>query len=101
MQRGRLEYFVPVEAASWSKVFGILEKIKEELQIEDYAVTQTTLERVTTIIYLNNTFIGCAHRKRFVNFEPHLCIPQFHKKSKTGKDGLKMSFVLQHHFTSI
>ena len=47
IQWGRLEYFVPAEGVTWAKVFGILERNKEKLCIEDYSVTQTTLERVS------------------------------------------------------
>lgn len=46
MQWGRLEYFVPAAGLTWASVFGILEKNRKELSIEDYSVTQTTLERV-------------------------------------------------------
>ncbi|XP_042876783.1 phospholipid-transporting ATPase ABCA3-like isoform X3 [Penaeus japonicus] len=46
MQWGRLEYFVPATGITWASVFGTLEKKRKELSIEDYSVTQTTLERV-------------------------------------------------------
>ncbi|XP_063839916.1 phospholipid-transporting ATPase ABCA3-like isoform X2 [Scylla paramamosain] len=46
MQWGRLEYFVPAEGLTWASVFGTLERSRQHLPIEDYSVTQTTLERV-------------------------------------------------------
>nr|XP_045614978.1 phospholipid-transporting ATPase ABCA3-like isoform X2 [Procambarus clarkii] len=46
MQWGRLEYFIPVEGCTWSSVFGTIERNRHELPINDYSVTQTTLERV-------------------------------------------------------
>ncbi|KAK7086050.1 ATP-binding cassette sub- A member 3 [Halocaridina rubra] len=46
MQWGRFEYFVPSEGLTWSYVFGTLERNRQELAIDDYSVTQTTLERV-------------------------------------------------------
>ncbi|XP_068200893.1 phospholipid-transporting ATPase ABCA3-like isoform X1 [Palaemon carinicauda] len=46
MQWGRFEYFVPSEGLTWSYVFGMLERNRVELAIDDYSVTQTTLERV-------------------------------------------------------
>lgn len=46
MQWGRLEYFVPAESLTWAAVFGTLERSRQHLPIEDYSVTQTTLERV-------------------------------------------------------
>ena len=48
-QYGRLEYFVPAEDVTWAQLFAILERNKENLNIEDYSVTQTTLERVSFI----------------------------------------------------
>lgn len=47
MQWGRLEYFVPAESLTWAAVFGTLERSRQHLPIEDYSVTQTTLERVS------------------------------------------------------
>lgn len=47
MQWGRLEYFVPAENLTWASVFGTLERCRQHLPIEDYSVTQTTLERVS------------------------------------------------------
>lgn len=52
MQWGRLEYFVPAEGLTWAGVFGTLEKSRHTLPIEDYAVTQTTLERVSHIFFV-------------------------------------------------
>lgn len=49
MQWGRLEYFVPAEGLTWAAVFGTLERNRQELPIDDYAVTQTTLERVSIV----------------------------------------------------
>ncbi|KAK4312219.1 hypothetical protein Pmani_016341 [Petrolisthes manimaculis] len=45
-QWGRLEYFVEASGVTWGGVFGTLDRSKHILPIEDYAVTQTTLERV-------------------------------------------------------
>ena len=52
MQWGRFEYFVPSEGLTWSYVFGTLERNRQELAIDDYSVTQTTLERVRSFITL-------------------------------------------------
>lgn len=30
----------------WSKMFGIMERAKRELAIEDYSIAQTTLEQI-------------------------------------------------------
>ncbi|XP_042225445.1 phospholipid-transporting ATPase ABCA3-like [Homarus americanus] len=46
IQWGRLEYFIPAEGLTWASVFGTIERNRQELPIDDYSVTQTTLERV-------------------------------------------------------
>ncbi|KAG7167085.1 ATP-binding cassette sub-family A member 3-like 1 [Homarus americanus] len=45
IQWGRLEYFIPAEGLTWASVFGTIERNRQELPIDDYSVTQTTLER--------------------------------------------------------
>uniref|UniRef100_A0A4W2DWQ7 ABC transporter domain-containing protein n=1 Tax=Bos indicus x Bos taurus TaxID=30522 RepID=A0A4W2DWQ7_BOBOX len=46
--RGIINYYVPSKNNSWGKVnmFGILEKAKEEFNLEDYSISQITLEQV-------------------------------------------------------
>uniref|UniRef100_A0A8C6MKT9 ABC transporter domain-containing protein n=1 Tax=Moschus moschiferus TaxID=68415 RepID=A0A8C6MKT9_MOSMO len=46
--RGIINYYVPSKNNSWGKVnmFGILEEAKEEFSLEDYSVSQITLEQV-------------------------------------------------------
>ncbi|XP_068941464.1 phospholipid-transporting ATPase ABCA3-like [Petaurus breviceps papuanus] len=44
--QGMVQYHISNENLSWAKVFGILEKIKEEYDLEDYSISQTTLEQV-------------------------------------------------------
>ncbi|XP_031797991.1 ATP-binding cassette sub-family A member 3 isoform X3 [Sarcophilus harrisii] len=41
-----VRYLIPSEILSWSKVFGILEEIKDDYNLEDYTISQTTLEQV-------------------------------------------------------
>lgn len=41
-----LTLFVPFEEASWSKLFGTLERSKRELHVETYTLSQTTLEQI-------------------------------------------------------
>jgi len=43
---GRLKYQLPQQNMSLAAIFGALERAKAELEIEDYAVSQTTLEQV-------------------------------------------------------
>ncbi|GAB1292623.1 ATP-binding cassette, sub-family A (ABC1), member 14 [Apodemus speciosus] len=44
--QGVLNYYIPSKDNSWGKVFGILEKAKEDYNLEDYSISQITLEQV-------------------------------------------------------
>uniref|UniRef100_A0A8W4F9G4 ATP binding cassette subfamily A member 14 n=1 Tax=Sus scrofa TaxID=9823 RepID=A0A8W4F9G4_PIG len=44
--QGILDYYVPSKDNSWGKMFGILEEAKEEFHLEDYSISQITLEQV-------------------------------------------------------
>ena len=46
------------DACSLSKIFGKMEKVKEQLQIEDYSVSQTTLDQVRLVGGL--TVVTCS-----------------------------------------
>ncbi|XP_076997705.1 phospholipid-transporting ATPase ABCA3-like [Tamandua tetradactyla] len=39
-------YYIPSKDNSWGKVFSILEKAKEQFHLEDYSISQITLEQV-------------------------------------------------------
>ncbi|XP_055842779.1 LOW QUALITY PROTEIN: uncharacterized protein LOC129909731 [Episyrphus balteatus] len=41
-----LTFYIPLSSISWSRVFGLMEKNKEVLNIEDYSISQTTLEEI-------------------------------------------------------
>jgi len=43
---GLLHYQIYTSDVSWSHIFGTTERAKHHLQIEDYSVSQTTLEQV-------------------------------------------------------
>ena len=43
---GFIHYQLKGNQSSWARVFGILETAKEKYNIEDYSVSQTTLEQV-------------------------------------------------------
>ncbi|XP_072607393.1 phospholipid-transporting ATPase ABCA3-like [Vulpes vulpes] len=44
--QGILTYYIPSKDSSWGKVFGILEEAKEQFHLEDYSISQITLEQV-------------------------------------------------------
>ncbi|XP_052030939.1 phospholipid-transporting ATPase ABCA3-like [Apodemus sylvaticus] len=44
--QGVLNYYIPSKDNSWGKVFGILEKAKEDYNLEDYSINQISLEQV-------------------------------------------------------
>ena len=41
-----LNFQINNTSISWSQIFGVIEKSKESLKIEDYSVGQTTLEQI-------------------------------------------------------
>ncbi|XP_068631845.1 phospholipid-transporting ATPase ABCA3-like [Battus philenor] len=44
--QGLLTYYLPDRSVAWSKMFGLLERAKEDYEIEDYCISQTTLEQI-------------------------------------------------------
>ncbi|KAF4015502.1 hypothetical protein G4228_007417 [Cervus hanglu yarkandensis] len=44
--QGMVHYHLPGDDLSWAKVFGVLEKAKEKYGVDDYSVSQTSLEQV-------------------------------------------------------
>ncbi|XP_031243982.1 ATP-binding cassette sub-family A member 3-like isoform X2 [Mastomys coucha] len=44
--QGILNYYIPSKDNSWGKMFGILEKAKEQFNLEDYSISQITLDQV-------------------------------------------------------
>ncbi|XP_062036032.1 phospholipid-transporting ATPase ABCA3-like [Lepus europaeus] len=44
--QGFLNYYIPSKRNSWGKVFGVLEEAKEQFNLEDYSISQITLEQV-------------------------------------------------------
>ncbi|XP_043312515.1 phospholipid-transporting ATPase ABCA3-like [Cervus canadensis] len=44
--QGIINYYVPSKNNSWGEMFGILEEAKEEFNLEDYSISQITLEEV-------------------------------------------------------
>ena len=46
IHQGYVHYQISSFDISWSKIFGIMEQAKEDYHLEDYSVSQTTLEQV-------------------------------------------------------
>ncbi|XP_023584173.1 phospholipid-transporting ATPase ABCA3 [Trichechus manatus latirostris] len=44
--QGMVHYHLPSHGLSWAKVFGVLEKAKEKYRVDDYSVSQISLEQV-------------------------------------------------------
>ncbi|XP_006985786.1 phospholipid-transporting ATPase ABCA3-like isoform X1 [Peromyscus maniculatus bairdii] len=62
--QGILNYHIPSKDNSWGKVFGILEKAKEQYNLEDYSISQITLEQVfLTFANPDNIESGSAKAK--------------------------------------
>lgn len=47
--RNMLQYQLPTSLTSLARIFSLLSKNKEALSIEDYSVSQTTLDQVSTL----------------------------------------------------
>ena len=46
IHQGVLMYHIPLSVSSWSRVFATMERAREQFCVEDYSVSQTTLEQV-------------------------------------------------------
>nr|XP_022911336.1 ATP-binding cassette sub-family A member 17-like [Onthophagus taurus] len=46
MYSGMIIYHIPLGTIPWSKIFGEMERLKRSVNIDDYAVTQSSLEQV-------------------------------------------------------
>lgn len=44
--QGRVTYYINNTKLKWSSMFGIMETAKQTLRIENYSLTQTTLEQI-------------------------------------------------------
>lgn len=45
---GLLTYCIPNPTLTWSRMFGLMEQAKHQLNIEDYSLGQTSLEQVSS-----------------------------------------------------
>ncbi|XP_072932012.1 phospholipid-transporting ATPase ABCA3-like [Epargyreus clarus] len=43
---GLLTYYLPDRTMPWSKMFGVMERAKRDFDVEDYSISQTTLEQI-------------------------------------------------------
>lgn len=48
--RGLLTYYVSTTSLQWSTMFGLMENAKGQFDIEDYSLSQTTLEQVFLLL---------------------------------------------------
>ncbi|XP_018787318.1 PREDICTED: ATP-binding cassette sub-family A member 3 [Bactrocera latifrons] len=44
--QGILTFYIPLSSIKWSSIFGLMEKNRDFLNIEDYSISQTTLEEI-------------------------------------------------------
>lgn len=58
--RNMLQYQLPSARTSLAHIFSVLAKNKDTLRIEDYSVTQTTLDQVWTIQIVDNCGVNMA-----------------------------------------
>jgi ATP-binding cassette subfamily A (ABC1) protein 3 len=48
--QGLLTYCITNPTLTWARMFGMMEKAKRQLNIEDYSVGQTSLEQVSSFM---------------------------------------------------
>lgn len=41
-----LTYYIPLQGIKWSEIFGLIERNRNDLNLDDYSITQTTLEEI-------------------------------------------------------
>uniref|UniRef100_A0A1A9X391 ABC transporter domain-containing protein n=1 Tax=Glossina brevipalpis TaxID=37001 RepID=A0A1A9X391_9MUSC len=44
--QGILTFYIPLSSIKWSQIFGLMESNRDQLNIEDYSISQTTLEEI-------------------------------------------------------
>ncbi|XP_037883728.1 phospholipid-transporting ATPase ABCA1 isoform X1 [Glossina fuscipes] len=44
--QGILTFYIPLSSIKWSQIFGLMERNRDQLNIEDYSISQTTLEEI-------------------------------------------------------
>ena len=44
--QGILTFYIPLSSIKWSKIFGLMERNRDALNVEDYSISQTTLEEI-------------------------------------------------------
>lgn len=57
-RQGMLTLFIPFSEATWSKLFGTMERFKTELHVETYSISQTTLEQIFLTLTKSQIDIG-------------------------------------------
>ena len=67
IHQGYIHYQISSSDVSWSKIFGIMEQAKDDYHLEDYSVSQTSLEQV---------FISFARAQRPPREESPSCVTQ-------------------------
>jgi len=43
---GLLTFYIPLTEVKWSRIFGMMERNRNQLNVEDYSISQTTLEEI-------------------------------------------------------
>ncbi|XP_051002939.1 phospholipid-transporting ATPase ABCA3-like [Acomys russatus] len=61
--QGVLNYYIPSKNNSWAKMFGILEKAKQQFNLEDYSISQITLDQVF-LAFANPSNIGNDYERK-------------------------------------
>ncbi|KAG8513504.1 LOW QUALITY PROTEIN: ATP-binding cassette sub-family A member 3 [Galemys pyrenaicus] len=72
-----LNYYIPSKDNSWGKVFGILEDAKEQYSVEDYSISQITLEQVFLTFAIPEEFIFIIYsliKEKIMRISTTICL---------------------------
>uniref|UniRef100_A0A1I8Q220 ABC transporter domain-containing protein n=1 Tax=Stomoxys calcitrans TaxID=35570 RepID=A0A1I8Q220_STOCA len=71
--QGILTFYIPLSSIKWSQIFGLMESNRDQLNIEDYSISQTTLEEIfldfakyqreDTRQVTNNSWCSCCNKQ--------------------------------------
>jgi len=75
---GLLHFQVPIEEMTWSKIFGTIERAKKKYFLEDYSVSQTSLEQV---------FISFARPQHVAREVDETCLKMCRERCCRGANG--------------
>jgi len=76
---------VPIEQLTWARIFGTMERAKKEYDIDDYSVSQTSLEQV----FINFARAQHSERERDLTLVERARIAFKQRRDRKGRASLR------------